>query len=1349
MIANQSTPIYVPAKDLVDIYIADTNAKEVQIGISGSNVISAELVDGGVTEAKLFSDVKTKLNKTWEEVGVAKELVDTLAKEQVKTNTEAIDALTTRVDEVEEDYKAADATLKEEIDGKADKGNAIIDNTTALVRTNPESVLPYASINEVGGMTRKCTNLIPFSYKDYTLTQNGITFTPNSDGSIQISGTATAGVSYYLISESTRAPIKAGTYILSLKGTADNNVTFIIGVSGDKEYNSYVGDSPILTISKETTFYVRLRVATGATVNGTYYPMLNEGTEALPYKPYFEGLRSTKITRFESVGKNLFGGEVLANKLVELSNATKDETKGTVAYTASAISGDVLYTDFKPKTQYTFIFYGRNTSNGTKTCNMKIRYTDETGVNAFQFEGAEDSYIVFTSAANKTIARLYGSQQSGTTTLYYDKCGIFEGVLTVEDFKPYVKNILSIPEAVQAIDGYGDGLNDTIYNYVDLENGKFIKKVGKVDMGTLTWQRNSAETPAVFFTSIEDIVTSHSTATSVLCANYIPADVSQDTTTMPSKTFMRGYGDKKLLFVKDEDFTNDVDGFKAAVSGNMLYYELAEPVITDISDILYLDNTLEVYEGGMVEIVTDDEYTESVPTCITYYTNNNEIIGANTLVGNLIGTANKAIFDDKGNEISSTYATKEDLGNYKTKQTAVSDPSASGETTSFISSITQNENGEITVSKKNIPYGFTTIKVGSTSITPDKQNDTLEIVAGTNITITSDATNDKVTIAAADAATKAELNQLTGNSGDSFGDMRGKTVAELQTLLDTWLSNNYNKVNASTTFRANSSWVDAWNSGDPSKTISSGTIWTITIIASYTSTGYTQLRVSTYSDKSVIYISKYDNVWGPAYKIATTEDLEALEIGGRNYLKNSDVEKTQEYNLSTVIRYEYHKQPISNEQYTLSFDAKTSNGTDVMYVSIGNNDSTVKKVLTFESGEIPLEYKRFSVVVDQWPTNTNNGIIFIHYTQHGKPANENNTGTLYIKNIKLEKGNKATDWTPAPEDIDSKIDSKLSTDTKYAASSSVGGAATSAKKVENSDIVYVTAGSTIYMDRGSSTSLIFQKGGDEHARFDTSGNLIPKSSGTYNIGSSSAAWKNVYATKFIGALANALTFGTKKYDGSSAIELSAKDLGLEQAMKFIGTTTTAISDGSTTSTITVGGESVTVAAGNVVLYGGYEYVWTGSAWEQLGQEGSFSLKTHKHTINSYTPAGTINTPAITVTPSKTTIYSITDVGSAPNLDFTPGTASKITKWSAGSAPTLKGSVPTSGPNRTVTLSLVAGDTPSLEYSQVAVDDITSWSPGSAPTSSSKSVVTGISSAISEPLTFTGTEATLTMSTANA
>lgn len=45
---------------------------------------------------------------------------------------------------------------------------------------------------------------------------------------------------------------------------------------------------------------------------------------------------------------------------------------------------------------------------------------------------------------------------------------------------------------------------------------------------------------------------------------------------------------------------------------------------------------------------------------------------------------------------------------------------------------------------------FSNVKVGSTTVAADSKTDTLELVAGDNVTLTPDATNDKVTIAATD-----------------------------------------------------------------------------------------------------------------------------------------------------------------------------------------------------------------------------------------------------------------------------------------------------------------------------------------------------------------------------------------------------------------------------------------------------------------------------------------------------------------------------------------------------------------------------------------------------------------------
>ena len=57
---------------------------------------------------------------------------------------------------------------------------------------------------------------------------------------------------------------------------------------------------------------------------------------------------------------------------------------------------------------------------------------------------------------------------------------------------------------------------------------------------------------------------------------------------------------------------------------------------------------------------------------------------------------------------------------------------------------------------------FSNVKVGSTTVAADGKTDTLELVAGSNVTLTPDATNDKVTIAATDTKYNAATTSAAG-----------------------------------------------------------------------------------------------------------------------------------------------------------------------------------------------------------------------------------------------------------------------------------------------------------------------------------------------------------------------------------------------------------------------------------------------------------------------------------------------------------------------------------------------------------------------------------------------------------
>ena len=173
-----------------------------------------------------------------------------------------------------------------------------------------------------------------------------------------------------------------------------------------------------------------------------------------------------------------------------------------------------------------------------------------------------------------------------------------------------------------------------------------------------------------------------------------------------------------------------------------------------------------------------------------------------------LGKAETAIQGVKlnGSTLTPSSAKVVDLGNLKTKQTAVSDPSASGTTITAIATISQDANGVITATKKTIQSAsqsqdgvmsaadkkkldgistgaevnqnaFSNVKVGDVTVAADAKTDTLTLAAGSNVTITPDATNDKITIAAKDTTYTADAGiKLDGTVFKHTNSVSGGTV---------------------------------------------------------------------------------------------------------------------------------------------------------------------------------------------------------------------------------------------------------------------------------------------------------------------------------------------------------------------------------------------------------------------------------------------------------------------------------------------------------------------------------------------------------------------------------------------
>ena len=54
------------------------------------------------------------------------------------------------------------------------------------------------------------------------------------------------------------------------------------------------------------------------------------------------------------------------------------------------------------------------------------------------------------------------------------------------------------------------------------------------------------------------------------------------------------------------------------------------------------------------------------------------------------------------------------------------------------------------------------------------------------------------------------------------------------------------------------------------------------------------------------------------------------------------------------------------------------------------------------------------------------------------------------------------------------------------------------------------------------------------------------------------------------------------------------------ATHWLGVTTTSLYDGATTNPITIGGESVTAVSGDIAQISGSEFIFNGTAWQELG-----------------------------------------------------------------------------------------------------------------------------------------------------
>ena len=200
---------------------------------------------------------------------------------------------------------------------------------------------------------------------------------------------------------------------------------------------------------------------------------------------------------------------------------------------------------------------------------------------------------------------------------------------------------------------------------------------------------------------------------------------------------------------------------------------------------------------------------------------------------------------------------------------------------------------------------------------------------------------------------------------------------------------------------------------------------------------------------------------------------------------------------------------------------------------------------------------------------------------------------------------------------------------------------------------------------------------------------------------------------------------------------------LEAYTDYLGVTTTELTDGATTNPITINGESVTAVTGNIANYGSKEFIFNGTAWQEFGDLSALGDLAYADTaVGSYTPAGTMTDPTVTIGGTASAAAQSITVGgtaSAAAQTITVGGTATAAAQSIELTSTEKsipnvtaaGSMPTYSVDANGVLTVTAGAVPTLGTA-ISVHDVT------AATASASSVnlesVTATASASSVDLT---------------
>lgn len=469
------------------------------------------------------------------------------------------------------------------------------DSRTAYQKTVPQSALTYASIDKIGGYTTPENMFVSF-IDGIPNREEGLGWTLRLDENdksiiyVSFNGDVDNGSDRYNLHLG-KITLPQGTYAMLVEAVG---VSCTVTIE-DIEYATNNGDATRFSIENanmEASVYMDVYSSTAIT-DVPVKIMISRGGVIYQHSPN-GGKLPTKVTKVVSEGANLCNPEY--------DRGMSSGTRSCVGIMKVEKNTDYFITASSYTVRPYFAIYGVPESNYKENPTTTEIYaattylgaTSLTKSEAFKFNSGEFDYICF---------RTWKPNADYGLPSDVKFC-----VSTVDEYQPYFKETFEIPAEVQALPDYGVGL-PTIGNEVNFERRVYTQNINSVVLSSQYWQ-NQGQYFQVNLSQIGLQKASIEHRSNAILDGYAYGDATQDKSWWIDSS---GTG----IRIRDDSFAT-IDEFKAYLDrANLkLVYAIAEPVETDISEYLSVDNFIRVEGGGTLTF--KNFYSAVVPSSITY-----------------------------------------------------------------------------------------------------------------------------------------------------------------------------------------------------------------------------------------------------------------------------------------------------------------------------------------------------------------------------------------------------------------------------------------------------------------------------------------------------------------------------------------------------------------------------------------------------------------------------------------------------------------------------------------------------------------------------------------------------------